>query len=176
LGVLHGWEIVRTTTSRQDAGPRTLRDFDTIMIVHEASLNFQLIRYGDDEPLTTTKRLLAYLTDGVADDPHECFWIVCMNPKRRPICRMRMAAGLCVAATIGVRQVIRAMILSDAMAVACLRTERASVPQPNLADDRLLWTLRETTRLMNMELVDYLVARLDSPAYHSWREHDQSAV
>lgn len=171
--MLHGWEIVRTTTPRQVAGTRTLCDFDTIMIVHEATLNFQLIRYGDDEPLTTTKRLLAYLTAGIAGDPHESFWIVCMNPKRRPICRMRLAAGPCVAATVGVRQVIRAMILSEAMAVACLRTERTAIPRPNLADARLLWTLRETTKLMNMDLVDYFVARLDSPEYHSWREHQR---
>ncbi len=139
-------------------------------------LNFQLVRYGDEEPLTTTKRLLAYLTDGIAEDPHESFWIVCMNPKRRPICRMRMAAGPCVTATVGVRQIIRAMILSEAMAVACLRTERASIPRPNLADARRLSTLRETTRLMNMELVDYLVARLDSRDYHSWREHERPAA
>jgi len=143
------------------------------MLVHEAMLNFQLVRYGDEEPLMTTKRLLAYLTDGIAEDPHESFWIVCMNPERRAICRMRMAAGPCVAATVGVRQIVRAMILSEAMAVACLRTERAAIPRPNLADARLLWTLRETSRLMNMELVDYIVARLDSRDYHSWREHER---
>lgn len=174
--MLHGWEIVRTTTPRQVAGPRTLRDFATIMLVHEATLNFQLVRYGDEEPLTTTKRLLAYLTAGIADDPHESFWIVCMNPKRRPICRMRIAAGPCVAATLGVRQIIRAMILSEAMAVACLRTENGGVPRPNLADARLLWALRETTRLMNMDLVDYLVARLNSSEYHSWRDHERPAA
>ena len=88
---------------------------------------------------------------------------------------MRMAAGPCVSATVGVRQVIRAMLLSEAMAVACLRTEPNGAPRPNLADARLLWTLRETTRLMNMELVDYLVARLDGPEYHSWREHERPA-
>ena len=98
-----------------------------------------------------------------------------MNPKRRPICRMRMAAGPCVSATVGVRQVIRAMLLSEAMAVACLRTEPNRAPRPNLADARLLWTLRETTRLMNMDLVDYLVARLDGPEYHSSREHERPA-
>ena len=137
-----GWEIVRTTTSRQIAGARTQRDFSMIMLVHEATLNFQLVRYGDEEPLTNTKRLLSYLTDGLADDQYESFWIVCMNPKRRPICRMRMAAGPCVATTVGVRQVIRAMLLADALAVACLRTEPNAVPRPNLADAWLLWTLR----------------------------------
>jgi hypothetical protein len=57
-----------------------------------------------------------------------------------------MAEGPCVTCTIGVRQIIRAMLLADAMAVACLRTEVDSIPRPNLADGRLLWALRETTR------------------------------
>jgi len=81
-----------------------------------------------------------------------------------------------VAATVGVRQIIRAMILSEAMAVACLRRERTAIPRPNLADARLLWTLRETTRLMNMELVDYFVAQLATADYHSWREHERPAA
>jgi DNA repair protein RadC len=168
--VLHGWEIVRTTTSRHVAGPRTPCDFIMIMIVHEAVLHFQLARYGDDEPLTTTKRLLHYLTDGIAPAPHESFWIVCMNPKRRAICRIRLAEGPCVTCSVSVRQIIRAMLLADATAVACLRTETGPIPRPNLADGRLLWVLRETTRYMNLDLADYLVARLDSLDYHSWRE------
>jgi DNA repair protein RadC len=146
------------------------------MLVHEATLNFQLVRYGDEEPLTNTKRLLAYLTAGVADSPHESFWIVCMNPKRRAICRVRLAEGPCVTCTVGVRQIIRAMLLADAMAVACLRTEVGSIPRPNLADGRLLWALRETTRYMNLELVDYFVAKLNSLDYHSWREHERPAA
>ena len=171
--MLQGWEIVRTTTSRQDAGPRTLREFFTIMIVHEAVLHFQLARYGDDEPLTTTSRLLHYLIAGIAQAPHECFWIVCMNPKRRAICRLRLAEGPCVTCSIGVRQIIRAMLLADAMAVACLRTETGPIPRPNLADGRLLWALRETTRHMNLDFVDYFVAKVDTLDYHSWREHER---
>ena len=175
-GVLHGWEIVRTTTSRQVAGARTQRDFATIMLVHEAKLNFQLVRYGDEEPLTTTKRLLSYLTTGIAEDPHESFWIVCMNPKRRPVCRIRLGSGPLVVAQIGVRQVIRPLLLADALSFACLRTETGSIPRPTLADGRLLWSLRETARYMNIELADYFVAKLDTLDYHSWREHERDAA
>lgn len=89
---------------------------------------------------------------------------------------MRMAAGPCVAATVGVRAIIRGMLLAEAVSVACLRTGVAASPRPNLADARLLWNLRETTRYMNMELVDYFVARLDNPQYHSWREHERPAA
>jgi hypothetical protein len=29
---------------------------------------------------------------------------------------------------------------------------------------------------MNMDLVDYFVARLDTPVYHSWRENEGPAA
>lgn len=174
--MLHGWEIVRTTTSRQVAGPRTLRGFITIMIVHEATLQFQLVRYGEEEPLTTTKRLLAYLTQGVADGPEESFWLVCMNPKRRPICRIRMGTGVCITTRVGVRDIVRATLLVEARSIACLRTETGGLPRPNLADGRLLWRLRETTQHMDIELADYFVACVGTLDYHSWREHERPAA
>jgi hypothetical protein len=70
------------------------------MLIHEARLNFPLVRFGDEEPLTTTRRLLAYVAEGVTEAVDETFWLVCMNPRRRPICRLRLRSGPLVAATV----------------------------------------------------------------------------
>jgi DNA repair protein RadC len=174
--VLHGWEIVRTTTSRQVAGPRTLRGFITIMIVHEAVMNFQLVHYGEDEPLTSTKRILHYLTDGVAESGEEEFWVVCMNPKRRPICRLRLKSGPLIASQVMPREVIHPVLQLEARAFACLRTVVDGPVRPNLADGRLLYSLREIARHLNLELVDYLVARLATNGCHSWHDSDRHAA
>ncbi len=171
--MLHGWEIVRTTTSRQIAGPRTLRGFITIMIVHEAVMGFQLVHYGEEEPLTSTKKILAYATDGVAESDEEEFWVVFMNPKRRPICRLRLKAGPLIASQVFPREVIHAVLQLEARAFACLRSAVDAPIRPNLADGRLLYGLRECARHLNLELVDYLVARLDGSEYHSWREAER---
>ncbi len=174
--MLHGWEIVRTTTSRQVAGTRTLRDFITIMIVHEAVMNFQLVHYGEEEPLTSTKRILSYATDGVAESDKEEFWVVFMNPKRRPLCRLRLKTGPLVASQIMPREVIHAVLQLEARAFACLRTVVDGPVRPNLADGRLLYSLRECARHLNLELVDYLVARLDGSDFHSWHEAEPHAA
>jgi DNA repair protein RadC len=143
------------------------------MIVHEASLNFQLVRYGEDEPLTTTKRLLAYFTAGVPDDEQETFWILCMNPKRRPLFRQRMKTGPLVAAQVAPRDVIHIALLAEARSIAVMRTDCGSGPlNPTLADGRLLWTIREAAKHLNIEIADYLISRLSGRDYHSWRESD----
>lgn len=146
------------------------------MLVHEATLNFQLVHYGEDEPLTTTKRLLAYLTQGLPDSTEESFWIVCMNPKRRPICRLRLGTGPLVVTRVGVRQIFHAALLAEARAFACLRTASEPVPQSSPADGRLIFGLSETANHMGIELADYLIAKLDTLDYHSWREHGHRAL
>jgi len=176
LAVLHGWEIVRTMTSRQVAGPRTLRGFIAIMIVHEAVLNFQLVHYGEEEPLTSTKKILTYATDGVAESDEEEFWVVFMNPKRRPICRLRLKSGPLIASQVMPREVIHAVLQLEARAFACMRTVVEGPVRPNLADGRLLYRLRECARHLNLELIDYLVARLDATDYHSWRDAERQAA
>jgi DNA repair protein RadC len=121
-------------------------------------------------------RILRYLTAGLPDVAPESFWIVAMNPTRRPICRMRIRTGVLVACQCLVPDVFLALLLAEAKSFACLRIQPEGVARPNLADGRLLWNLKETAKLMNIEFVDYFIARSGSGTYYSWREHDRHAA
>lgn len=95
------------------------------------------------------------------------------NPKRRPICRQRLACGPLVAAQVGVQKVFLSIALAEAKAFACLRTQPSGPVQPTLADGRLTWSLREMAKLCHVEFVDYFITRLDGRDYYSWREHER---
>ncbi len=79
------------------------------MQTFEASINFQAVWFDAADRLTTTKQLLTYLTNGLPDIAGESFWIVSMNPNRRPICRTRLKTGALVAARVYVRDVMLAL-------------------------------------------------------------------
>ena len=147
-----------------------------VMQINEARLNFQLVHFDADDRLANTRQLLRYLTAGLPEATPESFWIVALNPNRRPICRMRIRTGVLVACQCLVPDVFLALLLAEAKSFACLRTQTEGMPRPNLADGRLLWNLKEAAKLMNIEFVDYLIARLGSPAYYSWREDDRHAA
>lgn len=147
-----------------------------VMRINEARLNFQLVHFDADDRLATTRQLLNYLTTGVPEIGTESFWIVAMNPNRRPICRMRIKTGVLVATQCLVPDVFLALLLAEAKSFACLRTQPEGPVRPNLADGRLLWNLKETAGLMNLDFVDYFIARLGSAAYYSWHEHDRHAA
>ena len=107
------------------------------------------------------------------DDEQETFWILCMNPKRRPLFRQRMKSGPLVAAQVVPRDVIRVALLAEARSIALMRTNCGSgALNPTLADGRLLWTIRESPKHLNIEIADYLITRLSGSDYHSGRETD----
>jgi DNA repair protein RadC len=176
LGVLHGRESGLPTTSRQDAGAVKPLATSDVMQINEARLNFQLVHFDADDRLATTQQLLRYLTAGLPDMAPESFWIVAMNPNRRPICRTRIKTGVLVACQCLIPDVFLALLLAEAKSFACLRTQPEGVARPNLADGRLLWNLKETAKLMNIEFVDYFIARSGSGTYYSWREHDRNVA
>lgn len=146
------------------------------MIAYEASLTYQLCHFDAEDPLTTTKQLLSYLTKNVPETDDETFWILTMNPKRRPICRHRLARGPLVAVQVGVTKVFLSIALAEAKSFICLRTQPSGSVNPTLADGRLAWRLNEMSKLCHVEFVDYLIARLDNGAYHSWRESERRAA
>ena len=138
-------------------------------------LHHQVLCFDAADRLATTKQLLAYLTVGVPDTGGESFWIACLNPNRRPICRTRIKTGPLVAARVSISVVFLALLLAEAKSFACLRLQPDGVIQPGLADGRLLWNLCETARLMNIEFIDYLIAPTAGRGYHSWRENERHA-
>ena len=147
-----------------------------VMQINEARLNFQLVHFDADDRLASTQQLLRYLTAGLPEGAPESFWIVAMNPNRRPISRMRIKTGVLVACQCLVPDVFLALLLAEAKSFACLRTQAEGPALPSLADGRLLWNLKETAKLMNIEFVDYFIARLGGAGHYSWRENDRNAA
>jgi len=143
------------------------------MLINEARIDFQHVWFQADDTLNTTKRMLAYLTKAVPECGRETFWLLAMNPKRRPICRQRLACGPLVAAQVGVQKIFLSIALAEAKAFACLRTQPEGTAHPTLADGRLIWNLREMAKLCHVEFADYFIMRSDQPSYYSWREAER---
>ena len=142
------------------------------MQVCEASIVHQLLHIEAADRLETTKQLVQYLTAGIPDSDTESFFIACINPKRRPICRTHVRTAMLVASRITTADVFLPLLLSEAKTFACLRTQPVGPVRPSLADGRLFWLLRETGRMIGIQLVDYIIVSLDGDEIHSWREHD----
>jgi DNA repair protein RadC len=86
------------------------------------------------------------------------------------VCRLRLKDGPLVAACVDLREVSRAILLTEARAVACLRTEPTGPVRPQAADEQLIARLRGFCPQLNVEFADYLIAMLDDSDYYSWRD------
>lgn len=132
-----------------------------------------------EEPLFTTRRVLAYLGAAVHADDYagndESFWLITMTADRYPIARQRLKTAHLVAARISCREIFEAALLAGAAAMVCARTVQRGSVQPGLADGRLLYDLVETSKHMNVLLIDYLITHVDGYLYYSYQEHRRRA-
>ena len=143
------------------------------MQLAEASLTFQTIHFDAADRLVNTTQILAYLTDRIPAIPTESFWILCLNPNRRPICRIKIATSNLVTTRVSVRDIILPTLLAEGKGLVCLRTQPEGLVRPNLADGRLMFTVQQACRLMGIEFLDYLIARLDQRDCYSCRQHGE---
>jgi len=144
------------------------------MQVEEVCIPFP-VAAKHDPPLFTSRRLLAYLTEGILEDSHasreESFWLIALTQERRPILRQRLKLGHLVAARVNAREIFEAAFDAGAEAIACARVQQTAAVQPGLADGRLLWNLVEASKCLNVLFVDYLITQLNGCAYYSYQEH-----
>jgi len=78
-----------------------------------------------------------------------------------------------VTTRVAVRDIILPTLLAEGKALVCLRTQPEGLVRPNLADGRLLFNVQQACRLMGIDLLDYLIARLDGRDCYSCREHGE---
>lgn len=128
-----------------------------------------------ETPLFTTQRVLEYLGAGIHADDYagndESFWLITITADRYPIARQCLKTAHLVAARVSCREIFEAALLAGASAIVCARTQHGGSVQPGLADGRLLWDIVESTKHLNVLLIDYLITRIGGCAYYSYQEH-----
>ena len=155
---------------------RTLRDFAFNMQVYEASIQYHLVRLGDEEPLDTPDKLVRYMGGAFIDCPvQESFYVVCLNQKCRPLSRTRITLGTLTATLAHPREIFRVAILAAAAKIIVVHQHPSGDPAPSAADHHVTKQLHEAGKIMQIELVDHVVlgTKEDDPTgrgYFSFRQ------
>ncbi len=153
----------------------TLRDFAFNMQVYEASIQYHLVRLGDEEPLDTPEKLVRYM-DGAFDGcpVQESFYVVCLNQKSRPLSRTRITIGTLTATMAHPREIFRLAILASAARIMVVHQHPSGDPAPSVPDHQVTKLLHEAGKIMQIELVDHVIigTKEDDPhgrGYFSFR-------
>ncbi|MEO6003414.1 MAG: JAB domain-containing protein [Opitutus sp.] len=144
------------------------------MQAYQASLHYTLIQVPASDPLTKPATYVDYMAGAFQDCAHEqSLWLICMNPKCRPIARTLVRTGPLVAAMTSPRDLFRVALQADAGAIAVVRGQPGTDVTLTVHDQRALKRFGETAGWLGIKFVDYLVIStsedLEEPLYRSWR-------
>jgi DNA repair protein RadC len=150
---------------------RAQRDFAFNMQVYEATIQYSLVRVGNDEPLNTPPKVVDYMAGAFDDAPmQESFYVICLNRKNRPLCRNRMTLGTASNVLIHPREVFRIAVLASATAIVCVHNHPSGDPSPSAADLAVTRQLREAAKTMDIHLMDHVIigTKEDDPNGQGW--------
>ncbi|MDQ8180077.1 DNA repair protein RadC [Pelagicoccus sp. SDUM812005] len=105
----------------------------------------------------------------------EKFWTLCLNRKNRLIKKVEITSGTASNSLVHPREVFREAIRQGASAVICAHNHPSGDPAPSAADIKVTRQLRESAKILGIDLLDHLVvgnAAHDprSKGYYSFQE------
>lgn len=142
------------------------RDFAFDMQIYEASVQFHLVRLGDDEPVDTSEKLVRYMEGAFLDCPlQESFYVVCLNQKCRPLSRTRITIGTLTSTLAHPREIFRVAILASAAKIIVVHQHPSGDPSPSVPDHHVTKLIYEAGKIMQIALVDHIIigTKADDP-------------
>jgi DNA repair protein RadC len=128
------------------------------MKVHEASLQFRVVREGVVEALDTPEKIADYVRDAFDEDPTvEHFVVVPFNTKLMPFGRVLLAKGTATSCLVNPREVLRPCILCNATGFAVAHNHPSGDTAPSRADIQVTRQLREAGKAMGIDLIDHVI-------------------
>lgn len=128
------------------------------MQVHEASLQFRVVREGPAESLDTPEKVAAYIADAFDGDP-TVEWFICipLNRKNLPFGRVMISKGSATSCLVHPREVLRPVILSNASAFVVAHNHPSGDTSPSRADIQVTRQLREAAKTMGVDFHDHVI-------------------
>ena len=115
-------------------------------------------RHEPDAPAATSPAAIQkYLTLKLATQPHEAFWVICLDGQNRVISMEELFRGTLSQTAVYPREVVKLAMQRNAAAVIFAHNHPSGTPEPSNADRRLTETLKGALALVDVEVLDHFV-------------------
>jgi DNA repair protein RadC len=146
------------------------------MRIYDAKISFHLVQEGPAEPVGNAAKVVEYMRGAFDELPlNECFYVIVLNRKNRPMGRHKVTVGTQTAALAHPREVFRVAVMASAAAIICVHNHPSGDPAPSAADLQITNLLRDGAKTLEISLIDHVIIGnlMDDPrgvGYYSFRE------
>ena len=109
------------------------------------------------EALSTSFQAYTLLSEKLLDLPHEEFWIILLNRRNIPIKIACISKGGLAATIVDVRMILKIALENLASGIILAHNHPSGSPQPSDADKSLTKNIKESARLMDINILDHLI-------------------
>lgn len=128
------------------------------MRIYEAKVAYSLVSLGEEIALTNAELAVAYMKGAFDEYPvQESFWVILLDRKNHPLCRMMITLGTTTNSLVHPREVFRSAIRESACAVICVHNHPSGDPTPSSADNQVTRQLREAAKTVCIDLLDHVI-------------------
>ena len=141
------------------------------MRVHEASMQFRVVREGVAEALDTPQKAADYVHDAFNGDPTvEWLIVVPLNKKLMPFGRVLLTKGTASNCLVNPREVLRPCILCNATGFIVAHNHPSGNTAPSRADIQVTRTLREASKVMGIDMIEHIIVGDPDSEIYSFNE------
>lgn len=146
------------------------------MRIYETSIQYKLLRLGDDVRLDSSAKVIPYMEGAFDDDPTvEWFYAILLDRKNQPLGRTVVSRGTASSTLVHPREVFKSAILASATGVILVHNHPSGDPAPSTADIKVTQQLRDASKVIGIDLIDHIIIGYaeSDPAglgYHSFQE------
>ena len=104
----------------------------------------------------------------LCDLPHEELWVATLNRSNKVLSKVKISQGGISQTAVDVRLILKAGIDNLASGLVICHNHPSGNLRPSREDDRLTERVKETAKLMEMNLLDHII--LSSTGYYSYAD------
>jgi len=138
--------------------------------IYEARIQFSLVREGSSDSLVSPHKVIRYMQGAFDEDPTvEWFYVIHLNRKNMPLGRTLISRGSATSTVVHAREVFKPAILASATGIICVHNHPSGHTAPSRADIQVTRMLRESARIIGIELLDHMILGTGTD-YYSFSE------
>lgn len=135
-----------------------------ITIIAAMELGYRMLNDASNRKeyyITSSMDLFNYIGDSLVNLPHEEFWAVFMNIKRKALYKQRISVGGLNDTAVDIRRIFATALEKNAVCIAVAHNHPSGVVKPSKQDVELTKRIAEAGKVMNIPLRDHLVVGIN---------------
>lgn len=117
----------------------------------------KLAEIKDRKQITSSKDVYELFQPLMCDLPIEEFWTLYLNQSHKIIDQIRISTGGITETSADIRSILREALLKRATSIILCHNHPSGNPRPSTADNRLTESIRQASKVMNINLCDHLI-------------------